>query len=390
MAKKKKDKEFTDLTQEIDIDTFREGIRGSFSDTPDPRITSRCVYPAWFMFLVILSGYLAGCNTIADIAHFATLREKWLASLAGLEVEAPSYNTLWWFLTRVHPIAFKELITKWFRHLNQDVKDQLLVIDGKRLRGVSNQKHVSHIVELFAAEKRLVIAQEKVPNKSGERQALPALLDSIDVKGSIITMDALYAHISDIEEILQRKADYIVGIKGNQGILEAEAHNFFEQAHAINYEDVPVTQSSSLEKGHGRIEERNICVTNDLEWLPQREKWHLQSLIEVRSKRTIKGKEEQSIRYYGSSRLGTADQFIHWIRDHWSIESMHHVMDVVFEEDASLANSGASAENMALIRRLAGNVIQMFDPSRGIANARRCATYEPSYLRGLLGKVFVK
>src|SRR5690606_23448623 len=146
MAKKKKDKEFTDLTQEIDIDTFREGIRGSFSDTPDPRITSRCIYPAWFMFLVILSGYLAGCNTIADIAHFATLREKWLASLAGLEVEAPSYNTLWWFLTRVHPIAFKELITKWFRHLNQDVKDQLLVIDGKRLRGVSNQKHVSHIV----------------------------------------------------------------------------------------------------------------------------------------------------------------------------------------------------------------------------------------------------
>lgn len=104
----------------------------------------------------------------------------------------------------------------------------------------------------------------------------------------------------------------------------------------------------------------------------------------------MKDKVERSIRYYGSSRRGTANQFMGWIREHWSIESMHHVMDVVFEEDASLGDSGASAENMALIRRLAGNVIRMFDPHRGMTNARRCATYEPSYLRGLLGKVFVK
>lgn len=181
MARKKKDKEFSDLTQEIDIDKFRESIRGSFADFPDPRIATRCVYPAWFMFLVILSGYLAGCNTIADIAHFAVLRENWFASLTGRKVDAPSYDTLWWFLTRVQPIAFKELITKWFQNLDQQMKDQLLVIDGKRLRGVSNHEHVSHIVELFAAERRLVIAQEKVPDKASERYALPALLDSVDV-----------------------------------------------------------------------------------------------------------------------------------------------------------------------------------------------------------------
>jgi predicted transposase YbfD/YdcC len=229
-----------------------------------------------------------------------------------------------------------------------------------------------------------------VPDKASERQALPALLDSVDVKGAIVTMDALYAHIDDVEEIVQREADYIVGIKGNQGMLEAEVSNFFEQAHAIDYEDVAVTRATTVEKGHGRIEERTVCVTNDLEWLPQRESWHLQSLIEVRSQRIIADKVEQSIRYYGSSRRGTAEQFMHWIREHWSIESMHYVMDVVFEEDASLGDSGSSAENMSLIRRLAGNVIRMFDPNRGLTSARRCATYEPAYLRGLLGKVFVK
>ena len=342
------------------------------------------------MFLVILSGYLAGCNTIADIVHFVELREAWFANLTGLEIQAPSYNTLWWFLTRVHPATFKALIAKWFQQLDKELKDQLLVVDGKRLRGISDSEHVSHIVELFAAESRLIIAQEKVPDKASERKALPALLDSVDVKGAIVTMDALYAHVVDVEAVLERGADYIVGIKGNQGLLDAEVRNFFEQAYSVAYEDVPITRAFGVEKGHGRIEERAVCVTNDLDWLPQKEQWHLQSLIEVRSQRIISGKTEQSIRYYGSSRRGTADQFALWIREHWSIESMHYVMDVVFEEDASLGDSGSSAENMSLIRRLAGNIIHMYDSDRGVASARRCATHEPNYLRGLLGKVFIK
>src|SRR5205807_5694587 len=115
--------------------------------------------------------------------------------------------------------------------LDASLRGRLLVIDGKRLRGISDSKHISHIVELFAVEGRLVIAQEKVPDKASERQALPALLNSINVEGAIVTMDALYAHVVDLEEILRRKADYIVGIKGNQGTLEAEVRNFFEQAY---------------------------------------------------------------------------------------------------------------------------------------------------------------
>ncbi len=227
MAKKKKSREFADLTKDIDVENFRAGVRGGFSDFSDPRISSRCVYPTWFMFLVILSGYLAGCNTIADIAHFAELRETWFSTLTGLETGVPSYKTLWWFLTRVKPVSFKALISKWFQQLDPCMTDQLLVIDGKRLRRVSNNEHITHIVELFAVEGRLVIAQEKVLDKANERQALPALLDSVDVKGAIVTMDALYGHISDVEEVLQRGADYILGIKGNQGTLEAEVSNFF-------------------------------------------------------------------------------------------------------------------------------------------------------------------
>ncbi|MCX6995192.1 MAG: ISAs1 family transposase [Chlamydiae bacterium] len=120
----------------------------------------------------------------------------------------------------------------------------------------------------MAAADRLVIVQKKVPDKAGERRGLPALLDSLDVTGAIVSMDALFAHIVDIKTVLKRKADYIVGIKGNQSTLEAKIYNFFEQAHAVNYEDDPGTRITKTGKGHGRTEERIVCVTKDLNGLP--------------------------------------------------------------------------------------------------------------------------
>jgi len=390
--RKTSDKNFIELQKEIDSKKFLENVKSNFKDFPDPRIGSRCDYPMWYLFLIILSGYLAGCDTVSDIAHFAELRGNWFAGLTGLKLSIPSYDTIWWFFVRVKPKVFKELIGRWLQGLPQDLKDQLLAIDGKRLRGVSDNEHISHIVEMFAIEGRLVIAQEKVPDKAGEAQALPALLDAVDVSGAIISMDALYANIADTREVISRGADYIVGIKGNQPNLEAEVQNFFEQAKEVNYEGVEgISLVETYDKGHGRSERRSVCVVTELDWLPQRDTWHLQSLIEVRSERITGDKVETAIRYYGSSRKAEAKMFIIWIRGHWAIEnSLHYVMDVVFREDASLSDVGYSAENMALIRRLATNIIRTFDPERGIADARRNATYEPKYLRGLLNKVFVK
>lgn len=393
MPKRKvSDKRFAEIQEDIDLEKFRESVKSNFSDFPDPRNVNRCIYPMWYLFAVVLSGYLAGCDTIADIAHFAEIRAKWFADLLGKNTAVPSYDTIWWFFVRVNPKVFKELIKRWLQGLPQDLRDQLLVIDGKRLRGVSDSEHLTHIVELFAAESRLTIAQEKVPEKAGEAQALPILLDTIDVRGAIVSMDALYAHVNDVNEVLSRGADYIIGIKGNQSNLEAELHNFFEQAKDVNYEGVEgITQVEIHEKDHGRIESRWIAVVNELDWLPQKDEWHLQSLIEIRSERMVGEKLEQATRYYGSSKRADAKKFAKWIREHWSIEnSLHYVADVIFSEDASLSDVGYSAENMSLIRRLAMNVIRTFDPGRSIADARRNATYAPDYLRGLLGKMFVK
>jgi predicted transposase YbfD/YdcC len=320
MVKRKPgDTKFAELIQDIDLDRFRDTVLSNFIDFEDPRIPQRCLYPPAYLFLLILCGYLSGCNTVSDLTHFGELRAPWLSSLLGREFTPPSHNTLWWFLSRIKPSTFKTLIFRWLRGLPQELKDQLLVIDGKRLRGVSDNEHICHIVELFAAESSLVIAQEKVPDKACESGALPALLDAIDVKGAIISMDAHYAHIPAISEVLKRDADYLIGIKGNQPTLEWEAKNYFDQVRDINYEGVEITRLEGHEKGHGRIESRLITVTNDLERLPQRDKWHLQSLIEVRSERSSNRKIESSVRCYGSSRKGGAKEFAKWIRNHFYI-----------------------------------------------------------------------
>jgi len=385
-------KTFHNLQNEIDPSKFLESVKSNFQEYPDPRIKGRCVYPMWYLFLVILSGYLAGCNTIADIAHFAELRSKWFSELTGQDMKAPSYDTFWWFFIRVKPFVFKGLIKRWLQGLPEDLKDQLLIIDGKRLRGVSEKEHITHVVELFATEGRLVVAQEKVPDKAGEAKALPALLEAIDVTGSIISLDALYANVKDTNLIIEKGADFIVGIKGNQPTLHAEIENFFEQAKDVNYKEVEgITIHETEEKNRGRQETRTVCVVSEIDWLPQKHEWKLESLIEVRSGRILGNKKENETRYYASCRKGTAKEFAYWIREHWGIEnSLHYVMDVVFKEDASLCNVGYSAENMSLIRRLATNMIRIFDPEIGITDARRNATYEPNYLRGLLGKIFIK
>jgi hypothetical protein len=129
------------------------------------------LYPAWYLTFVVLSGYLSGANTISDIAHFAELRRDWLKELPDID-RVPSYDTIWWFFVRSEPSASKALLQRWLRGLSDDFRDQLLLVDGKRLRGISDSEHITHFVELFAAKSRLTVAQEEVAEKAGEAAAL--------------------------------------------------------------------------------------------------------------------------------------------------------------------------------------------------------------------------
>ena len=386
-------KEFLELSASIDAKKFAESVRGAFHGFIDYRREGRIFYPAWYIILGSLSGYLAGCDTLQDIAVFMKVKNQWFAELLHTAVKPPSYNVIWTFFACTQPDEFKKILKHWFSLLPEELRSQLLVLDGKRIKGASKGATLTHVVELFASESQITLYQERVPDKKNELAALAPILESIDVEGALLSMDAMFTQKANAALIIEKKADYLMGLKGNQGNLLDEIQYYFEDAAKVNFEGVEHDCHYYEGSGHGRKEKRTIHVVCDLEeWLPQIEEWKgLKTAIEVTSERTIKGKTETCTQYYICSRIDSAIQFGSWIRGQWSIENnLHWVADVVFREDDATNRVGHSAENLTLVRRLVMNMVNLFDPSSGLASARRFATHESEYLKGMLVKVFGK
>lgn len=396
MSRRKKiDPSILEAAKQFDAEQFVENVKGEFADFPDHRRNQkRIIYPIWYICLVTLCGFFCGCNTVEEIAEYALLQQAWFDQLLGKSYKSPSYNTLWWFLVKVEPDALKKYLQKWFIKLPGELQGQLLALDGKRLRSANFLGSITHVVELFAANDRLVLAVEKVPDKTVEKSCLPAILEQVDVEGAIISGDAHFTTPPVASQIVNAGADYLLAVKGNQPNLQDEIENFLSQAHAVNWQDIENSVHKTIEKDHGRIETREVRVIEDLEWLPQKASWDkLTCLVEVKATREHinSGKLELATRFYISSRQGTAVDFSDWVRDHRSVENnCHWQLDVIFREDTVQMDVGNSAENLGIFRRLAMNMAVIADPDRGLSSIRRAATFGDGYLKGILSKIFLK
>lgn len=379
-----------EASQQIDIELFRESVRGGFANVKDPREPRNISFPLWYLLLVVLAGYLSGCNTISDLESFGRLRHDWLVGLTGVATRSPSYDTLWMLLVRLTPEGMKKFLQQWFSKLGADLKGQVLAIDGKRARGATYLGSVVHLVELVFTDTGITVTQERVPSKQGELAALDPILEQVNVEGAILSLDALYTTRKIASLIRSKHADYLLALKGNQGKLHDEVRNFFAQARAVQADEAGIDMWEEQRDGHGRRELVRVSVCHDLTWLPQKSEWtDLTSIVEVVT--IARGDNSQATRYYISSCSGSAQDFAGWIRSHWAIENnVHWVADVVFREDASKAATGHAQENMALFRRLAMNIIRCFDPGTGIAEARRTCCHSQDYLQGVLTRLFVK
>ncbi len=271
----------------------------------------------------------------------------------------------------------------------EEDKDKLIAIDGKRLRGASRGQKI-HLVSAWASNSHLFLGQLKTKEKSNEIIAIPELIDSLDIKGSTITIDAAGCQTDIVEKIREGEGNYFIALKGNQGTLQAEAENFFTQAKDVGYKEAECQVASSCEKGQGRIEERQVVVTNDLEWLDCKSKWRdLSSLIEVTCKRTIDGKTTEARRFFISNLSLTAERAKILARSHWSIENhLNWNMDFNFKEDANLAATVHAPENLAILKR-ANTLIRIdLGGTRGTAERRRQAAWDDSWTLILLSRIF--
>lgn len=388
--KAKKAKPFySEIDQIADTEEFLEGVREGFCDVEDPREQDNLTYPLVHLLVMILCAILAGANTITDIHRYAQLKLRMFQQILNIE-EAPSYDVFWWLLTRLNPRQLEDSLVRWVQSLPEDDKEKLRAIDGKCLRG-SSKNHKIHLVSVWDSKRSLLLGQVKADEKSNEITAIPELLDAIDIKGVTFTIDAAGCQTAIVDKIRDGDGNYVLALKGNQGTLRDEAENFFTQARSVGHQEAGCQMASSIEKGHGRIEEREIVVINQLDWLESKSKWRdLTSLIEVTSRRTVGDKTSEEQRYYISNLVLTPERAGAVIRSHWSIENhLHWNMDVNFKEDASLAATGNAAENLAALRRLASTMIRIdLGGIRGTAQRRRQAMWDDSWTLKLLSRIF--
>jgi predicted transposase YbfD/YdcC len=387
---KKKPREFYSTIDEIaDKEAFLELVREGFKDIEDPRAADNQGYRLVDLLIIIICAILAGANTITDIHTYGQLKIGMLQQFLQLNT-APSYDVFWWLLTRLNPRQIESCFVRWIQSLPDEDKNKLIAIDGKHLRGAARSKQI-HLVSAWDSTRSLLLGQVKAHEKSNEITAIPELLDNLDLTNATVTIDAAGCQTDITDKIRDGGGNYMIALKGNQGTLHAEADNFFIQARDAGYEDADCKTSSSCEKGHGRIEERRVVITNQLDWLDCKANWKdLKSLIEVTSRRTVKGNTTEERRFYISNLELMPEQAGEIVRSHWTIENrLHWNMDVNFCEDVSLATAGNTAENLAALKRLTGTMIRIdLGGVRGTAQRRRQAAWDDSWTLKLLSRIF--
>ena len=391
MTSKPRKDPYTEIDKELDIEEFRDSVLNYFSDVPDPRKECNLTYKLEHIFFIILSAVLAGANSINQVALFAKVKTQWIKKLIAVD-NIPSYGIFWWTLVRIKPEFLRQLLRAWLESLPEGLRDQVLAIDGKCLRSTQESATLNptlHLVSLFAVEKGIILAQYPVENKSNEITAIPRVLEQIDIRGAIITSDAMGCQTHIAKDVCDGGADYVFALKGNAGYIYDDVVQYFKNAEEAGYEYLEHTFSFEKDFGHGRMVLRTVRCVQDIEWLPQRNRWEkLKGLIEVISERKEKGEITQERRYYITSLEATGERFGRVIKSHWAIENnLHRQLDVNFVEDASVVNTGHAAENLAIFRRLALNIL---GSGKGLLEKRRKAGWDENFLTEIVMKFFIK
>lgn len=397
--KQKVKREFINIEKDINIKTFQDSVVIFFKDVPDPRASDNCKYSLSELLTIMLLAIFSGADDVADIHEYANQKWRVLKVLFGSEFEPPSYNTLWWILTRMNPQAFSNAFYDWVKDVHiSKLAGKQINIDGKSLRGALNKKGKCnvHIVHAWVHEVGLLIGQLKTDEKSNEITAIPALLEQIDIKEATISIDAAGCQKNIVKTIRKGEGNYLLAVKENQPKLYDGIVTLFDDARKENFEYVlNCDHFESIEKKSGRIEKRSITIISDPSEIPTAGDWEdLETLIEASNETTIvkSGKVTTEKRYYISNLIESAQEFGSRIRGHWSIESMHWSLDVTFKEDDSRANTLHAAVNLGTLRRAALNIVKSNPELKkmGMAKVRRQAKWneDGSVIKKIIDALF--
>jgi len=358
----------------------------AFDLLEDPRKECLVIYELKSLVFITIAAVVSDCDTYIEIAEFAKYKRDWITKYVPLPPgKTPSHDIFGDLYSALSPDKFCECFIQWVSQVSNISEGELVVVDGKRLRGSYDRfdnKAAIHMVSAWASENQLVMGQVKTDEKSNEIKAIPALLNLLTLKGAIVSIDAMGCQKEIAIEICQKEADYILALKGNQSTLKEQIEGAFDSI-------IPHSQDENIDKGHGRIETRKCTVIKDLSLIEEALNWEgLSSIIKVDAKRfeIITGNTTQETRFYISSSDHNAKMFNKLIRSHWSIENnLHWSLDVNFSEDSSRIRKGYADQNFGVIRRIALNLIKLETTGKiSQRGKRKIASFADSFREQIL------
>jgi predicted transposase YbfD/YdcC len=359
-----------------------------FSGLPDHRQPGKVNYPLPEVLLLILLAVLAGAEAFTDIARFGERKIELLRRFRPYENGTPSHDHLGDIFATLDARAFQLCFVAWVAALTNTAAE-VIAIDGKTSRRsyqTKGSKEAIHMVSAFAARQRIVLGQVKVNEKSNEIIAIPALLDMMSIEGAVVTIDAMGCQRDIAGKIIEKKADFILALKGNQGTLREDVEVFVDEQKTRKYRDTTISTHQTVDADHGRIETRNYTVIGDIDWLQERHQWPgLKSIVVVESRREINAKITNETRFYITSLPISATAVGPMIRAHWAIEnSLHWVMDMVFRDDECRVRTDNAPANFATCRHIAYNLTRKLPGKDSIRLRRKTAGWDDEYLAKII------
>ena len=369
----------------------RLNVLQAFETLPDPR-TRECAHRLDELLLVALCAITSGADSWVTVAEWGCMKLDWLRRFLPFANAIASHDTFSRVFALLDARRFEACFLDWMQQLCPTLQGQLVNIDGKSVRGSRGGElgTALHLVSAWHSAAGLVLGQLRTADKSNEITAIPALLDALDVRGASVSIDAMGCQRAIAEQIIDRGADYLLALKNNQPGLAQAVEGLFEGDAA----EGRLERHDSVDKGHGRLETRECVVAHDLGALAEHTApWRdLRSVVMVKSTREMlsgkhRGERSTEWRYYVSSlQLGAAD-FNARVRAHWGIENgCHWVLDVAFAEDDCRIRCGDGAQNFAILRRIALNLIKQERSGKSSVRTKRLkAGWSTDYLQTLLG-----
>lgn len=339
----------------------------------DPREACKVKYPLGEVLFLVTCATIAGCDDYDEIADWGIDHHAFLKRHGEFFFGRPKKDWLRVVLNRIDPALFEACFTAWTETLYPDALD-LIALDGKTMRRSGDEGRglgPTHLVSAGASTHRLVLAQEAVEAKTNECAAILAILDRLSLKGALVTIDAIATNPTVAAATTGKGADYILALKRNRPTLHDEVATYFADPATPDLLSV-----ETIDKDHGRIGTRTTTVSHDVAWMtgdrrhPGEHRFPaLACLIKTTTQVERQGKVTRDTRYFIASATLTPERTAQAIRSHWGIESLHWVLDIVFKEDQSRLRCGPGATHMALVRRLAFNIVRAGKGKRSYQNS---------------------